>query len=115
MKLQEFYLEPTITNINIPSGNIGGVGNDSDFSGNGLISREGFRFIKGFEGFAPRSYKDSGGYLTICYGVTKHGEPDLYNKFVNMQPVSESEGRLPETRVEISRLARMQPYAVRKR
>ena len=105
MKLQEFYLEPTIADINIPSGNIGGVGSDSDFIGAGVISREGFRFIKGFEGFAPRSYKDSGGYLTICYGVTKHGEPDLYNKFVNMQPVSESEGAKESYRLKNERYA----------
>lgn len=56
------------------------------------MSPRGFRFIKGFEGFAPREYRDSAGYWTIAYGVTKHGEPDIYASLVAKQPVSEEEG-----------------------
>lgn len=56
------------------------------------MSSKGFRFIKGFEGFAPRAYQDSAGYWTICYGVTKHGEPDIYASLIAKQPVSEEEG-----------------------
>lgn len=56
------------------------------------MSSRGFRFIKGFEGFAPRAYQDSAGYWTICYGVTKHGEPDIYASLIAKQPVNEEEG-----------------------
>lgn len=59
---------------------------------NGKLSAKGFRFIKGFEGFAPYKYQDSGGYWTIAYGVTSHGEPSIYNSLVSKQPVSEEEG-----------------------
>lgn len=55
----------------------------------GKISSKGYRFIKGYEGFAPRAYKDPGGYLTIGYGVTKHGESSVYNNHVEKSPVSE--------------------------
>lgn len=58
----------------------------------GKISSKGFRFIKGYEGFAPRNYKDPGGYYTIGYGVTKHGEKDIYNNHVSRIPVSEAYG-----------------------
>ena len=58
----------------------------------GYMSAEGFRFVKGYEGFGPRPYKDDLGYWTIAYGVTKHGEPDIYAKLEAMQPVPEEEG-----------------------
>ena len=56
----------------------------------GQISSKGYRFIKGYEGFAPRNYKDPGGYWTVGYGVTKHGEKDIYNNHVSRIPVSET-------------------------
>lgn len=56
----------------------------------GKMSSRAFRFIKGYEGFAPRNYKDPGGYYTIGYGVTKHGEKDIYNNHVTRIPVSET-------------------------
>lgn len=58
---------------------------------NGVLSRQVFRFLKGYEGFAPYHYDDGFGYLTIGYGVTKHGEPDIYNQLVAKEPVSEEE------------------------
>ena len=56
----------------------------------GKISSRGYRFIKGYEGFAPRNYKDPGGYYTIGYGITKHGVPDIYNNHLSRIPVSEA-------------------------
>ncbi|MGL5718739.1 MAG: glycoside hydrolase family protein [Paraclostridium sp.] len=92
MELKEEYEEPIIFDIEIPSGGIpGGSGNEGTFT-EGKISREGFRFIKGYEGYAPRQYQDSSGYWTICYGVTLHGEPDIYNELRYQQPVDESVG-----------------------
>lgn len=67
-------------------------GGDGDCWESGKLSPQGFRFIKGFEGFAPNPYQDSGGYWTIAYGVTKHGEPPIYNNLVANAPVSEAEG-----------------------
>lgn len=77
----------------VKSDSTGGGGENYDTSWeNGKLSAKGFRFIKGFEGFAPYKYQDSGGYLTIAYGVTAHGEPSIYNDLVSKQPVSEEEG-----------------------
>ena len=89
MELQESYLEPTFVKMDtsgITGGSDGGSWED------GILSSKGFRFIKGMEGFAPRPYQDSGGYWTICYGVTKHGEPSVYDDLVSKAPVSEEEG-----------------------
>lgn len=72
--------------------NSSGGSDDSTSWENGKLSAKGFRFIKGFEGFAPNKYQDSGGYWTIAYGVTKHGEESIYNNLVANQPVSEEEG-----------------------
>lgn len=75
--------------------NVGGsIGGSGDCWENGQLSPQGFRFIKGFEGFAPNQYQDSGGYWTIAYGVTKHGEPDIYSELVSMQPVPEEKGAM---------------------
>lgn len=73
------------------SGSVGESGVSGDWE-KGILSRTGFRFIKGFEGFAPRKYQDSAGYWTIAYGVTLHGESDIYNDLISKQPVSETEG-----------------------
>lgn len=75
-----------------PSSSGGGNENFDTSWENGKLSAKGFRFIKGFEGFAPNKYQDSGGYWTIAYGVTAHGEPSIYNSLVSKQPVSEEEG-----------------------
>ena len=63
------------------------VGNCGDWK-NGVMSSKGFRFMKGYEGFGKYLYKDSGGVLTIGYGVTK-SEPNEYNDLVSKQPVDE--------------------------
>ncbi|MFR4164216.1 MAG: phage tail spike protein [Paraclostridium sordellii] len=69
---------------------IGGIGGgDGDDWESGKLSARGFRFIKGFEGFAPNAYQDSGGYWTIAYGVTLHGESSIYNQLVSKSPLSE--------------------------
>ena len=57
----------------------------------GKLSPEGFRFIKGYEGYAPSSYKDSEGYETICYGITKHAEPEIFNSLKAKQPINNEE------------------------
>ena len=93
MKLLSEYEDPIISDIEVPSdGVVGGAGNTGDFEGIGTISREGFRFIKGYEGFAPRKYQDSGGYWTISYGITLHGEKAIFDELVAKQPITEQEG-----------------------
>ena len=89
MPLKSEYLEPTFAKLNT-SGVSGGI--DEGSWEEGKISSKCFRFIKGMEGFAPRPYQDSGGYWTIAYGVTKHGEPDIYNQLVSQMPVHETVG-----------------------
>lgn len=95
IKIADFNDSIVITST-VPIGKVPNVGGGSGGSGNcwenGQLSPQGFRFIKGFEGFAPREYQDSGGYWTIAYGVTKHGEPDIYSQLVAMQPVPEEKG-----------------------
>ena len=92
MQLKTTYEEPTYTTI-VTSPSI-----DSEFSPiegdftDGVLSAKGFRFIKGYEGFGPLPYQDSSGYWTICYGVTKHGEQDIYNALCETLPVSEEDG-----------------------
>lgn len=68
-----------------------GTEEDGDWE-KGILSANGFRFIKGWEGFAPRKYQDLAGYWTIAYGVTKHGEPTIYEDLVKKEPIQESEG-----------------------
>lgn len=46
------------------------------------------RYMKGWEGFASQPYRDSGGVLTVGYGVTKINEPDYWAK---MEPFPCSE------------------------
>ena len=78
----------------------GNGGLDDEYTGSyggtswkdGKISSKGFRFIKGFEGFYPNKYQDSGGYWTIGYGTTLHGEPNVYNDLVSKQPITEEQG-----------------------
>ena len=49
----------------------------------GQLSPEGFRFIKGEEGFAPQPYWDIWGKVwTIGYGITQPSEPDAYDYLV---------------------------------
>lgn len=54
----------------------------------GKPSRDGYRFMKGYEGFGKYLYYDSGGVATIGYGITQ-SQPDIFNKLVAAQPVSE--------------------------
>lgn len=63
----------------------------SPSSGNwqqGIASKEMYRYLKGWEGFAPYEYQDSGGVWTIGYGVTK-SEPTVYNNLKANEPCSE--------------------------
>ncbi len=55
---------------------------------NGVPSKQLFRFIKGYEGFAPNLYNDSGGVATIGYGITG-SEPTQFNQLKANQPCSE--------------------------
>lgn len=72
-------------------GGSGGGGSTGPTSGDwnqGIPSKDMFRFLKGYEGFAPYRYNDSGGVPTIGYGIT-HSEPDVFNKLQANQPCSE--------------------------
>lgn len=84
MQLKESYESATFSLIDTGSNG----GSSGDWS-NGVLSANGFRFIKGYEGFAPSKYQDSGGYWTIAYGVTLHGESDIYNQLVSESPITE--------------------------
>ncbi|MGL5717945.1 MAG: peptidoglycan DD-metalloendopeptidase family protein [Paraclostridium sp.] len=73
------------------TGGDGGDGENNDNCGdweNGVMSSNGYRFMKGYEGFGKYMYKDSGGVETIGYGVTR-SELDVFNKLVANQPISE--------------------------
>lgn len=69
-----------------PNAPIGG-GADGDWQ-NGVMSSNCFRYLKGYEGLGRYEYRDSGGVLTIGYGVT-HSEPDVYAKLKANEPVPE--------------------------
>lgn len=69
-----------------PNAPIGG-GSDGDWE-NGIMSSNQFRMLKGYEGLGRYEYRDSGGVLTIGYGITK-SEPDVYNRLLDNQPVPE--------------------------
>ena len=88
--LKEEYKDITFS-LNTPDigGSGGNVGGNQDNITVAKISREGTRFIKGFEAYAPYNYQDMYGYWTIGYGVTLHGEPTVYNDLLNKMPVSE--------------------------
>lgn len=69
----------------------GGGGEEGGTTGDwhsGVPSIDMFRFIKGYEGFAPYLYNDSGGVATIGYGITG-SEPTEFNKLKASQPCSE--------------------------
>lgn len=78
-KSEEYVYSP-------PTGGGGGI---SDCWLEGKVSPDGFRFMKGYEGFGAYSYKDSEGIPTIGYGVASHANPDLYNELLKEQPISE--------------------------
>lgn len=56
----------------------------------GKPSSNGFRFMKGYEAFAPVSYYDKIGKVnTIGYGIAEHANKELYDSLVKEQPISE--------------------------
>lgn len=67
--------------------NFGIGGADGDWQ-NGIMSSNQLRMLKGYEGLGRYEYRDSGGVLTIGYGITK-SETDIYNKLLANQPVTE--------------------------
>lgn len=99
IKISDFNDSIVVTST-VPLGKVPNVSSGSDSNGGGQpdgecwqegkASKVGFRFLKGFEGFAPREYQDSGGYWTIGYGTTKHGEPTDYAELASQQPISET-------------------------
>ena len=92
MQLKTSYEDPTYITLNTDEG-LGGMGTPSEGTySEGKLSANGFRFIKGYEGFAPYPYQDVSGYWTIAYGVTLHGEKDIYNQLARSTPVSEEDG-----------------------
>lgn len=77
MPLKDSYPDPlTLADDNYyEKDTIGGNGgtdadNDGYYDGT-IISKKIFRFLKGYEAFAPESYLDSGGVPTIGYGTTE--------------------------------------------
>lgn len=80
----------TETSSGSGSGSTGGAMGGTSWR-DGKISSQAFRFIKGFEGFCATPYQDSGGYWTIGYGTTLHGEPDTYNELASKAPITEEE------------------------
>lgn len=84
------FSDSVIMASSVPIGRLSTSGGSSSGGGTGNCweegkpSPKGFRFIKGFEGIGYKAYQDSGGYWTIGYGVTLHGEPDIYNEFVSL-------------------------------
>lgn len=107
-ELADMY-NSVIVSSSVPLGiteNSSGAGSGDDYSGgsdssmgsyggtswkDGKISAQGFRFIKGFEGFFDEPYQDSGGYWTIGYGTTKHGEPSVYEELASQAPITEEQ------------------------
>lgn len=67
---------------------LGDMGSSGTMWKEGKISKTCFRFQKGGEGFAPRTYADSGGVLTIGYGTTK-GDSEAWSTLTANQPCSE--------------------------
>lgn len=84
---EKFWAIDTTVSSSGGSGSSGGT-TSGDWE-NGILSAKGFRFIKGYEAFAPYKYQDSSGYWTIAYGVTAHGEADIYNQLVSESPLTE--------------------------
>lgn len=67
----------------------GSGGQQGDLWKQGLPSNKGFRYMKGWEGFAAYTYQDSGGVPTIGYGTTPADESN-FNDLTANQPVSET-------------------------
>ena len=67
---------------------LGDMGSSGTMWKEGKMSSLCFRFQKGGEGFAPRTYADSGGVLTIGYGTTK-GDTQAWASLTANQPCSE--------------------------
>ena len=96
-KMKKSLVVATSVPIGITENSTGSGSSGSSGSGayggtswrDGKISSQGFAFIKGFEGFCATPYQDSGGYWTIGYGITQHGEPDLYQDLCNQDPLTE--------------------------
>lgn len=90
------FTDSVIVASSVPIGRLPSTGSVGGSKGNcweeGKPSSKGFRFIKGFEGIGYKPYTDSGGYWTIGYGVTQHGEADIYNEFANLS----NNGKLTE-------------------
>ena len=74
----------TLTNRRIIEGGQGG-GDDLECGNwkDGYISADGFRFIKGFEGFATLPYQYQGDVPTIGYGTTKDYNPKEFEQLYN--------------------------------
>lgn len=74
------------------SGSGSGSDNNSDVYDGGVISKKGYRFIKGWEGFAPYPYQLSSmgeDFKTAGYGVTQQNQ-EYYSK---LEPFPTTESR----------------------
>lgn len=88
MELKSTYEAPTWEGVTPPTPGLPDTGVTGDWQ-SGIISAQGFRFVKGYEAYAPYEYQDPGGYWTIGYGVTAHAEADIYMQLATKQPVPE--------------------------
>lgn len=73
----------------------GGNNNNNNSNGNwkqGYMSSNGFRFLKGHEGFGKYAYGDSANNKTLAYGITLHGCPTEYNELLPLVPLDETIG-----------------------
>ena len=89
-----FYTTSTPLDIVVGGGTDSPV-TDVGYGGNptmGIISARGYRFIKGYEGYAPYEYDDGYGTMTIGYGCT--ASDSHYNELVANQPVSEEKASI---------------------
>ena len=58
----------------------GSSGSSGSLWKNGLVSEDGFVFIKSVEGFSSKSYNLGDGTYTIGYGTTSEFDPEHYNQ-----------------------------------
>ena len=91
--IEDNYIICATTPIGSISSTGGGGGGDTGSCNDwrkGYPSNNLIRYLKGYEGFAPRLYKDSGGIPTIGFGTTK-ADGELFTALVNSQPVTEKQ------------------------
>ena len=85
-KKENSYIFTSSTPLGILTGG-GSSGSGSPSGGgsasNGIISRDGFRFIKGYEGFSPYAcYYTGESFRTAGYGITENYQPTYFDRLI---------------------------------